>query len=504
MNWKHGYYADSGYTYGFYAETMPWRLHWAALLHNHLTPAKGFRYLDTGCGQGLNLILAALNHPDSEFVGIDFLPEHIAHATALAERCGLKNVRFIEGDFVQLADDPADLGTFDYAVAHGITSWIAPPVKAALFRLIGRVLKPGGLCYNSYNTHPGWLGTVPFQHLVLLEQRHHAGSVALERARTTTERLKTLAPNFFAQLPQLDKRLAGLDKQDPAYLVQEYNNQFWQPVFVSQMIDDLAREKLDYLGTATLPEAFDGVLPAELRALLDEQPRTDLREQLRDYALVQSFRRDLYVKGRRKLWPRERARLLGDQRFIANPLTPPPEAGQPFVIKGGALELKGDADKYGSVYQALAKAPARQGLSLAQFAEGSDTNAQLRVLQIITLLLHGGWVLPVGISERPAKGNQALIEAALTGAPYKYLAAPQAGTAITMKDTDWMLYQLHQSKLPANQWPEQILKQLAAHGKSLARDGQPITDAQERQTQLTDLIRAYASKHELLKTLGAA
>ena len=32
MNWKHGYYADSGYTFGFYAETMPWRLHWAALL----------------------------------------------------------------------------------------------------------------------------------------------------------------------------------------------------------------------------------------------------------------------------------------------------------------------------------------------------------------------------------------------------------------------------------------------------------------------------------------
>jgi hypothetical protein len=32
MNWKHGYYADSGYTYGYYSETSPLRLAWAALI----------------------------------------------------------------------------------------------------------------------------------------------------------------------------------------------------------------------------------------------------------------------------------------------------------------------------------------------------------------------------------------------------------------------------------------------------------------------------------------
>jgi hypothetical protein len=379
---------------------------------------------------------------------------------------------------------------------------LPPPVKTALFRLIGRVLNPGGLCYNSYNTHPGWLGTVPFQHLVLLEQRHHGGNVALERARTTTVRLKTLAPGFFAQLPQLEKRLNALEKHDPAYLVQEYNNQFWQPVFVSQMIDAMASEKLDYLGTATLPEAFDSVLPADLRALLDEQPRIDLREQLRDYALVQSFRRDLYVKGRRKLWPRERARLLSAQRFITNPLTPAPETGQPFTIKGGARELNGAPDKYGEVYHTLAAA-GRTGLSLGELAKNKDANEHLRLLQILSLLLHSGWVLPVGVSDRLAKGNQALLEAALEGAPYNYLAIPQAGTAVMMKETDWVLYQLHQSKTPVSQWPEHLINQLTSLNKSLARDGQPITDAQDRQALCQELIQTYAPKHALLKSLGA-
>jgi len=183
MNWKHGYYADSGYTYGYYPETMPLRLHWAALVQNHEVPIQKFRYVDAGCGQGFNLIQAAIAHPDGEFVGIDFLPEHIAHARGLAERCGLTNIEFIEGDFIELAKNPQNLGLFDYAVCHGISTWISPVVKSGLFSLIGQILKPGGLFYNSYNTFPGWLGVVPFQHLVLLEQRRNIGTLALEAAR---------------------------------------------------------------------------------------------------------------------------------------------------------------------------------------------------------------------------------------------------------------------------------------------------------------------------------
>ncbi|MFN5746076.1 MAG: class I SAM-dependent methyltransferase, partial [Methylococcaceae bacterium] len=146
--WNHGYYVDSVYTFGYYPETMPVRLHWASLINDHITPTRQFRYLDAGCGQGFNLIMAAAAHPDSDFVGLDFLPEHIAHATRLARCCGLTNVRFIEADFVDLADDPAALGSFDYAICHGVSSWVAPEVKRGLYRLIGQVLKPGGVFYN--------------------------------------------------------------------------------------------------------------------------------------------------------------------------------------------------------------------------------------------------------------------------------------------------------------------------------------------------------------------
>lgn len=74
----------------------------------------------------------AENHPDKEFVGIDFMPEHVAHGWA----------------------------------------WVAPAVREALFKLAGSLPKPGGLIYDIYNTYPGWLPASRFQHLVMqLQQR---------------------------------------------------------------------------------------------------------------------------------------------------------------------------------------------------------------------------------------------------------------------------------------------------------------------------------------------
>ena len=60
MDWKHGYFADNGYTFGYYREMAPCYLAWAALLQGVVTPTRGFRYVDLGCGQGLGLILASL------------------------------------------------------------------------------------------------------------------------------------------------------------------------------------------------------------------------------------------------------------------------------------------------------------------------------------------------------------------------------------------------------------------------------------------------------------
>jgi tRNA G46 methylase TrmB len=83
MNWSKGYVVNQGYTYGYYHEISPLALTWASLIRGHITPLNKFNYLELGCGQGMSLIINAANHPDSNFVGIDFMPDHIQHARDL-------------------------------------------------------------------------------------------------------------------------------------------------------------------------------------------------------------------------------------------------------------------------------------------------------------------------------------------------------------------------------------------------------------------------------------
>lgn len=496
MNWNHGYYADSGYTYGFYPETMPSRLHWAALIQDHEVPMNHFRYLDAGCGQGYNLIAAAIAHPDSEFVGIDFMPEHIAHARGLAERCGLTNIQFIEGDFIELAKNPSGLGNFDYAVCHGISTWVAPSVKSALFDLIGKILRPGGIFYNSYNTFPGWLGMVPFQHLVLLDLRTKDGKTALKSAINTLKVLKEHSPKMAQALPAFQSRMNTFDKQDPAYLLQEYNNVYWQPVFVTQMMDELAAVKLSYMGTATLSEAFAEVLPVSVQELIKQEHALAIKEQLRDYATNQNFRRDLYVKGAKRPWTLAKNEKVKAARFIINSRMKRPEEGQPFAIKGGSIELNVDAEFYGGLLDFLSDKA--NGATVGEMIDHQvDQHLKNSVLLAVSLLLHAGylfiWQTPESgtLKDQQRQATLAVAEAACEGAPYNHAPLPAIGGAYTLTDIEWVMLREFLNGTDVQKWPALIMANLQLLGRALAKEGQPVTEISEIKKILNSAIEKF-------------
>ncbi len=480
MNWQHGYYAQSGYTYGYYAETMPKRLQLAALLQGHILPDRGFRYLDAGCGQGYNLILAAAAHPDSEFVGIDFMPEHIAHAQQLAQAAGLTNVRFIEGDFIELAKQPQaypELAQpFDYAVCHGIATWVAEVVKQALFSLIGQVLKPAGVFYNSYNTFPGWLASTPLQHLVLLEQHHATGEAALISAQQKLNAIKEFAPTLFQQQPGLLERLTLIQGQNPAYLVQEYNNQHWQPMYFSDMCQDMAQHKLSYIGSATLTDMFDDLLGKETAAFLKEQPNVQLKEQLRDYVTNQGFRRDLYIKGQYQHWPLAIKAQREALSITLNPITPRVADSATYQIVGSAIKLDLKADVCNELLDYITAAP--QGVMLKEILATQPKPMQGVTLQRIALLLHGGWIVAVSDACEPHSAqrlNAVLAKSVSQGAPYTHLMLPKSGTALQVGEVEWLLIHCHNEGYPVETWHTHMNNMLQQLGKSLSEGGQALT-----------------------------
>src|SRR5262245_37296155 len=92
----------------------------AALFGMSPAPVDACRVLEIGCGSGGNLIPMAYRLPGSRFTGIDLAERAVQEGRRVATDLGITNLELIAMD---LRDVTAELGEFDYIVAHGFYSW---------------------------------------------------------------------------------------------------------------------------------------------------------------------------------------------------------------------------------------------------------------------------------------------------------------------------------------------------------------------------------------------
>lgn len=517
MTWSHGYFAEAGYTYGFYAEQSPEIIALAALINGHRPPDlnQPFRYLDLGCGQGFHLCLLAACYPHASFVGIDLHPEHIAHGRHLAARAGLKNIQFLRGDFLKLAQEPPqEQEPFDIACAHGVATWVSTEVRTAMLSLASQMVKEGGLFYVSYNTMPGWLSMVPFQHAVnSFQSREAAGAESLRAANQFFSSLKEASASLFNFQPDLAARLALLPHLDSSYLLQEYNNKSWQPAFVDSMINDLGNGGFSYLGSATLAENFNGLLPQSYRELVSAQADQSLAELCRDLLVNKSFRRDVYAKGRDPIWRRE-MELTIDRLQVISQVSVSDLQDEAFVFKTTMGEIKGQPDHFRAILRAMEQTPIsigelRQQLDQAKTGLTSDDQglaAQAPLVQNLALCLQSRLIGLVPV-HNPDPGpaqrfNQVVTETTTAGAPYQALALPLVGNGLLVRDLE--LLALEGSRhCKADQLIDHLAQSLNVLGKNLRQDGVALEGPLLR-TRLQELITLVLEQRiPLFRRLGA-
>ena len=105
-----------------YRDTHPDRMSVVgALAGLSCAPADSCRVLELGCASAGNIIPMAEALPGSRFVGIDLSPRQIQQGVDLIAKLGLAN---IELRAQSIMDFPADEGSFDYIIAHGLYSWV--------------------------------------------------------------------------------------------------------------------------------------------------------------------------------------------------------------------------------------------------------------------------------------------------------------------------------------------------------------------------------------------
>jgi SAM-dependent methyltransferase len=100
----------------------------------------GETVLDLGSGPGLDALLAAKKvGPTGRVIGVDMTPEMLARARENARRAGAANVEFREG---RLEAMPVEDASVDAVTSNCVINLV--PDKAAVFREVARVLRPGG------------------------------------------------------------------------------------------------------------------------------------------------------------------------------------------------------------------------------------------------------------------------------------------------------------------------------------------------------------------------
>ncbi|MBY0239696.1 MAG: class I SAM-dependent methyltransferase [Burkholderiaceae bacterium] len=446
MNWTEGYASDIEYTAGFYAEQSPSLLNFVCALNGYepVPLQEGFDYCELGFGRGLTANVLAAANPQGRFYAADFNPAHVGAARDMANKARLGNLTLLEASFEALAQgEVPDLPQFDFITLHGIYTWVTAANQAHIVRFIERYLKPGGIVYVSYNAMPGWAGVLPLQRLLVdyAEGHPERSDTQLRAAGQLVRKMDTLKAGYFSANGGLAARIEMLEKGNPHYLVHEYMHKHWQPLYHADVARDLAAAKLDYAGNAELPLNYPRLYLDEERFAVVESMKTPaLRETMKDYFRNTGFRKDVFIRGARRMSPLRQAECLGEVTLY---LTRPRNEVQ-LKLQLPFGEINALPDLYNPVLDALAQRPCtlaelRTLPNLASQPGGSI--AQIAVMLVATRQAALTWAGAQQADHAAAlRLNQVLANLARFSDEYQILCTPALASGITATHIDLLVY----------------------------------------------------------------
>lgn len=386
--WSRGYPVHETYPASWHSFQSPAHLHAICALMGvawEVDAQSPLSILEVGCGTGYTSQMLAAGNPHWQVLGLDYNPAHVAEGRSVAAAAGLANLRYLEADLAELSDAEIDrLPEFDLVTVHGFWSWVADPVREAVLRVLRRRLKAGGVALVSYNALPGAGGALGLARLVrnaLLQAGNSEQGTAL-----AVRQVRELIAAEPSHLPPSSWRrlLTGEVKgARTGYLLHEFETAHWRPSFHSDVAAALGSARCDYVGSASIDENFPAMslTPAQ-QALWNDAPDAGARELLFDLCVQRAFRRDVYVRGLRRVPTGPAIDAL--QFAAAN------RAEGPVVLKAQAGEAQLPEPLVQAIRAALAEGPQTIGALRRQPGCEKVTPAEL-----VAMLIGSGWAVPL-------------------------------------------------------------------------------------------------------------
>ncbi|QEH37255.1 tRNA (guanine-N(7)-)-methyltransferase [Aquisphaera giovannonii] len=289
------------------------------------------RVLEIGCARGGNLIPMAAGLPEASFVGIDKSGRQVAAAREFIEACGLRNVAVECRNLVDVGDE---LGSFDYIIAHGVYSWVDAVARGRILEVMASRLRPGGLAYLSYNTHPGWrLRGIVRDLMAYRARRFDRPADCAREARRALEFVASSASAFDrAYAGWMGEECRYVRERADSYLLHDHLEAENEPVYFHELAERATGAGLRFVSEVQAGvldvESFPPAAAAGLKGLAADDVEF---EQYLDFLINRKFRQSVFcLAAREPGLPREEE--LARLHVAARPPVSLPRVG--FRVEG--------------------------------------------------------------------------------------------------------------------------------------------------------------------------
>jgi SAM-dependent methyltransferase len=503
-DWGEGYVTEVSYAYRYQQQLLPRLLSFATLSRGVAAPGGGsekLRVLELGCGQGVSANIIAAANPELDYTAIDFNPEHISGAQAVAVAAGTPNVHFVETSFEDVANDRST-GFFDVITLHGIYSWVSAANREHIVRIAREKLRTGGMLHLSYNTYPGWATVEPIRRMfrdVASDNPNAPIFDRLDEGFRLFDLLANLKSQYIESVPNLVSRVQYFKKDDRKYVAHELLNEERTTTFhFADVVADMARAKLSYVGSAFLWDHLDGLhLTDEQREFLATIRNPIRRESFRDLIVNQHFRRDIFAKGALPISGPRLEEAWSNLRFgLSTSAANVPRASEGAKLPGEYHAI------HEHVLEKLDSGP-RSGRELLNGLEMDAASPAFR--RVMIWLVGQGNCHVVPPEDNEAERNQrteALNRVILNNLngihDWNNLASPVLGEAVGVDVvTQLMLLSAREKSADAVGF---IWNGLKSRGNKVVKDGKPLDSEEEN---LAELRRIEAKIQGVVRELAA-
>ena len=498
-SWNEGYFTDSTYTYGYYRELSPVFMRWCLLVNGIAAPeiTADSCHCELGFGQGLSANIHAAATP-GKFYGTDFNPAHAAQAQQLAEASGA-DAHFFEDSFEEFANRD-DLPAFDSIGFHGVWTWVSTENRRHMLEVARRHLKSGGMVYNSYNCLPGWAPAAPLRELlVLYDKNFHGNGGTKERVQAALNFVGEMIdaePKYLNLAPNFKPTFENLKKHDPDYIAHEYLNLDWDLMYFSDVAELSQEAKLDFATTAVPIESSEFNFQQKVQAFLGKIANPIVREQVKDYFTNRQFRKDIYVRGLRKLSIAETQDKVLATRYVL--LTPAAEVPMNIDTEQGVLKMAEDS------YRPLIEFLAEDNFRPKDFVEYSVRNdvSPRDIVEMVRVLTLANRIIPCQseaatklVKKSCDKLNAYICERSQFSETINFLASPVTGVGVNVNRVLQLLIANYKAGVKdTGKLADAVWKVLSRQGQKILFNGKALENPEDNIEHLRTLAERFLTR----------